>query len=423
MAAKSALRDRSPALIVSPRIGFSLFGIDSPDPWQLQVAHLATRRNTLVLTARQAGKSTTAAVVALRAALMTGGTVLIASPTERQSTELALRVRSLARLASVPLEAEGRTYLELRGGGRIIALPENPEGVRGYSAHLVVLDEAAYVSDDLYIAVRPMLAMTGGRILALSTPAGTRGWFWREWVSKSDDWDRVRVTAYDISRYDRAFLEAERRALGEWAFRQEYLAEFLEAGGAIPEELIQRATVLEGSEPPRTGRVYAAGLDLARLADWSSLSILDVTELPYRLVHQERWQSEWSYTEARVLGLLERYQARLTVDATGVGDPVYERLRRAWPQTHPFRFTAQSKQQLVNELRLSLAEERLHLYPEPTLLAELRALQARQTAYGLSYEAPSGAHDDTVMSLALALWTVRGGPPEYTSVRVRSRWG
>lgn len=106
-----------------------------------------------------------------------------------------------------------------------------------------------------------------------------------------------------------------------------------------------------------------------------------------------------------------------------MGDPVYERLRRAWPQTHPFRFTAQSKQGLVNELRLSLAEERLHLYPDPALLAELRALQARQTAYGVSYEAPSGAHDDTVMSLALALWTVRGGPAEYTSVRVRSRWG
>jgi phage FluMu gp28-like protein len=413
MAARPAPRDRSPALIVSPRVGFSLMGIDSPDPWQLQVAHLATRRHTLVLTARQAGKSTTAAVVALRAALMTSGTVLIAAPTERQSTELALRVRALARLAGVPLEAEGRTYLELRGGGRVIALPENPEGVRGYSAHLVILDEAAYVSDDLYIAVRPMLAMTGGRILALSTPAGTRGWFWREWVSESDDWARVRVAAYDIGRYDPAFLEAERRALGEMAFAQEYLAEFIGQGGAIDSGLIHAAVRLPGPEDPRPGRVYVAGLDLARLQDWTALAVLDVTEEPYRLVRLERWQSTWEETVQRVLQVVAAYGARVVVDSTGVGDPVYERIRAGWARAHPYRFTAQSKPPLIQELRLSLAEERLVLYPHPVLLSELQALQAKQTAYGVTYEHPPGGHDDTVMALALALWGARGAavPP------------
>jgi hypothetical protein len=412
MAARPAPRDRSPALIVSPRAGFSLLGID-PDPWQLQVAHLAVRRHTLVLTARQAGKSTTAAVAALRAALMTGGTVLIASPTERQSTELALRVRSLARLAGVPLEAEGRTYLELRGGGRVIALPENPEGVRGYSAHLVVLDEAAYVSDDLYVAVRPMVAMTRGTILALSTPAGTRGWFWREWTSGGEDWARVRVTAYDIGRYDPAFLEAERRALGEVAFMQEYLAEFVGQGGAIDPELVHAAVRLPGPEDPRPARVYVAGLDLARLQDWTALAILDATEEPYRLVRLERWQSAWEETVRRVLQVVAAYGARVVVDSTGVGDPVYERIRVSWPKAHPYRFTAQSKPPLIQELRLSLAEERLLLYPHPVLLSELQTLQARQTAYGVSYEHPPGGHDDTVTALALALWGARGAvvPP------------
>ncbi len=421
MAAKTAPKDRSPALIVSPRVGFSLLGVE-PDPWQLQVARIAPRKNTLVLTARQAGKSTTAAVVALRTALMTGGTVLIASPTERQSTELALRVRSLARLAGVPLEAEGRTYLELKGGGRVIALPENPEGVRGYSAHLVVLDEAAYVAEDLYIAVRPMLAMTGGKILALSTPAGTRGWFWREWVSESEDWVRVRVTAYDIGRYDRAFLEAERRALGEMAFAQEYLAEFIGQGGAIDPEVVHAAVRLPGPEDPRPSRVYVAGLDLARLQDWTALAVLDVTEEPYRLVRMDRWQATWEETVRRVLQVVGAYGARLIVDSTGVGDPIYERIRAAWPRTHPYRFTVQSKPPLIQELRLSLAEERLVLYPHPVLLSELQALQAKQTSYGVSYEHPPGGHDDTVMALALALWGARGAASSGPPLRVPGRW-
>lgn len=407
------------ALSLSPAALLRLAGLE-PDPWQERA--LASRSGELyILASRQAGKSTVAAALALHAAYAQAeATVLLIAPTLRQSSELAAKVRGLASRLALPLEGESALRLSLANRSRVIALPGAQEGVRGYSAQLVVLDEAAWIPDALYQAARPMLAVTGGRLVAISTPYGMRGWFWRAWAEKRGD--RIRVTAYDIPRIAREFLEAERAALGEWAFRQEYLAEFLEAGGALPEELIARAVGLEGPEPPRPGRVYAAGLDLARLRDWSSLTILDTTETPYRLVHQERWQGEWEYTEARVLGLLRAYGARLTVDATGVGDPVYERLRRAWPQVHPFRFNQQSKAQLITELRLSLAEERLLLYPETTLLAELRALQAKQTAYGVSYEAPAGGHDDTVMSLALALWTVRGGPAEYSALRVRSRW-
>lgn len=408
------------ALSLSPVTMLQQAGLEA-DPWQQQ-ALLSRSSELYILASRQAGKSTVASALALHAAYAQAeATVLLIAPTLRQSGELANKVRALATRLELPLEAESALRLGLANGSRVIALPGAQEGIRGYSAHLVVLDEAAWIPDTLYQAARPMLAVTGGRLVAISTPYGMRGWFYRAWAEARGE--RIRVTVYDIPRISHDFLEAERQALGEWAFRQEYLAEFVEAGGAIPEELIQRAVTLEGPTPAEQGRVYAAGLDLARLRDWSSLSVLDVTEAPYRLVHQERWQGEWEYTEARVLGVLRAYGARLTVDATGVGDPVYERLRRAWPQTHPFRFTQASKAQLITELRLSLAEERLWLYPEPVLLAELRALQARQTAYGVSYEAPAGGHDDTVMSLALAVWTVRGGPAQYTALRVPSRWG
>jgi hypothetical protein len=156
-----------------------------------------------------------------------------------------------------------------------------------------------------------------------------------------------------------------------------------------------------------------AGLDLARLQDWTALAVLDVTEEPYRLVRLERWQSTWEETVQRVLQVVAAYGARVVVDSTGVGDPVYERIRASWPRTHPYRFTAQSKPPLIQELRLSLAEERLLLYPHPVLLSELQALQVKQTAYGVTYEHPPGGHDDTVMALALALWGARGAvvPP------------
>ncbi len=217
--------------IVHPSYYFGLEGL-TPDPWQRAVMNAPG--DTLVLASRQAGKSTTAAAMALHRAMQTAGTVLVLAPTERQSTELVLRARRMALQAGLPLESEGRTYLEFSGGGRIIALPAHPEGVRGYTAVMVVFDEAAYIPEELYVAARPMLAVTRGRILAISTPAGKRGWFWREWHEGGGYWHRVRVTAEDIPRLGPEFLERERSRLGERVFRQEYLAEFVdERQGAL----------------------------------------------------------------------------------------------------------------------------------------------------------------------------------------------
>ena len=394
-----------------------------PYPWQERAANDPAQRQ-LYLTSRQAGKSTISAALSLHTALYRdNATVLLVAPTLRQSQELAQKTRTFARALNLELAGESALRVELPNGSRILALPGSEDTIRGYSAHLVIIDEAAWVSDELYTAIRPMLSITRGRLIAISTPYGTRGWFWAAWHSDDGEWARYRVPAHEIPTMSSEFLESERRALGDAMFRQEYLAEFVGSGGALPEEHIRQAVRLQDAEPPQRGHTYVAGLDLARLSDWTSVSILDVTEEPYRLVHQERWQADWAYTEERVVSLLQSYNARVTIDATGVGDPVFERIRRRWPLAHPFRFTSQSKAELINELRLSLAEERVWLYPDSALLAELLALEANQTAYGVSYSAPAGGHDDTVMSLALALWTVRGRVPEYSSVRVRSRWG
>ena len=227
MKAAKPLHPLALALTAHPVAAFRALGL-TPDPWQREVMAATLRgEDVLVLASRQAGKSTVSAAIALHTALATRGTVLLIAPTERQSSELAKRVRDIAQAAHLEAEAEGRTYLELAGGGRVIALPASPEGIRGYSAHLVVLDEAAYVPDELYVAARPMLAVTRGRVLAISTPSAQRGWFYREWTS-GEGWRKVRVTAKDIPRYSQEFLERERQALGELEFRREYLVEWVD---------------------------------------------------------------------------------------------------------------------------------------------------------------------------------------------------
>jgi hypothetical protein len=125
----------------------------------------------------------------------------------------------------VPAQAETSLRLELEGGSRIISLPGSEATVRGYSSvTLLVVDEASRVEDELYTALRPMVAVSQGRLIALSTPMGRRGWWWSAWES-TEDWHRFRVPAAQCPRISRAFLEQERRTLAPWVFRQEYECE------------------------------------------------------------------------------------------------------------------------------------------------------------------------------------------------------
>jgi hypothetical protein len=198
-----------------------------PDSWQADVLARRARR-LLLLCCRQSGKSTVSALLALHAALFERALVLVLSPTERQSAELLRKVRGFLGPGTPAVVAASTTTLEFADGGRLVALPGHDEAsIRGFSSvGLLLVDEAARVSDALYHASRPMLAVSGGRLALLSTAWGRRGFFWREWEQGGDGWDRVKVTARDCPRISSAFLEEEHRTLGDLFFRSEYLCEF-----------------------------------------------------------------------------------------------------------------------------------------------------------------------------------------------------
>jgi len=157
--------------------------------------------------------------------------VLLLSPSLRQSAELFRKVAGLftALGSPVPPQAESSLRLELANGSRIISLPGKEATIRGYSGvRLLCIDEAARVADDLYYAVRPMLAVSGGRLVALSTPWGTRSWWYEAWRSE-ETWQRHLVPAAECPRIPAAFLEEEERTLGRFWFEQEYGCVFLDA--------------------------------------------------------------------------------------------------------------------------------------------------------------------------------------------------
>jgi hypothetical protein len=222
-----------------------------PDDWQRQVLRSESKRQ-LLLCSRQAGKSTVTACLALHTALYSApALVLLLSPSLRQSQELFRKVLDVWRAldASVTPENESALRLELSNGSRIVSLPGKEETIRGFSgAKLLVIDEASRVVDSLYYSVRPMLAVSGGKLICMTTPFGKRGFFHQEWTG-GQGWERVKITADDCPRISKAFLAEERRTLGDWWYRQEYGCEFVDTVTQVfPSDLIAQA--IDNDLPP-----------------------------------------------------------------------------------------------------------------------------------------------------------------------------
>ena len=230
-----------PAMFAADRLNFR------PDDWQRDLLRSSERQIILNIT-RQGGKSTTAAILGLHCALYDPGSLtLLVSPSQRQSRELFSKTIDFLRAIepAIELDEDNKLSATLRNRSRIVSLPGDARTTRGFSAPaLVVCDEAAYTSDELFTAIRPMLAVSQGRLILMSTPAGSRGVFFETWEHGGDDWLRFKIPASQCPRISAEFLDQERAALGPLLFDQEYCCAFVDNNtSAFSSEMIEAALV------------------------------------------------------------------------------------------------------------------------------------------------------------------------------------
>ncbi len=244
---------RPPGVLLLRKLGME------PDPWQVDVLD-GDQPRLLLNCSRQAGKSTVVAMLGLAQAMFNPGSkVLLVSRSHRQAKELFGIVAEFYRRFNKPM-VERLTTEELRltNLSRIVCLPCREETIRGYSrVSLLVIDEAARVPDDLFRAVMPMLAVSNGRMVCLSTPYGRRGFFYDAWARGGDDWSRIEVPAQRIGRIGADFLTRERRTLGEMWYRQEYECSFEALAGLVYPDFARCVT----PGPAPTGGRRVGGID------------------------------------------------------------------------------------------------------------------------------------------------------------------
>lgn len=225
-------------------------GFDAED-WQEKILRSSSKR-LILNTCRQSGKSTLVAILAThRCVYFAGSLVLIISPSLRQSSELFRKVSEFLDILGIKssLLEDNRLSCQLSNKSRIVSLPAGENKIRGFSnVDILIEDESARCSDELYFSSRPMIATSGGSIYLLSTPFGKNNHFYREWT-EGQHWEKYFLPATECERINSTFLEEEKLSLGSWWYGQEYMCEFKENVDAVFNYDLVQATLDDTLEP------------------------------------------------------------------------------------------------------------------------------------------------------------------------------
>lgn len=299
---------------------------------------------------------------------------------------------------------------------------DGADSMRGESVAVLWVDEGGQISEDRWtLELRPALMDCKGKAIFTGTPKG-KNWYF-QLFTRGQDKTQTDYESWSFSSYTNPYLDPKeidefKRDMPELAYRQEILGEFLDDVGSVFRNV--KDCIKGNLAAPQSGNRYVVGCDLAKHEDFTVLCVLDQSG---QLVHFDRFsQLDWTFQSKRILDVCQRYNhARLLIDSTGVGDPIYDQLRRTGISVEGYKFTNASKKDLVECLSLAVDNRAISFPNIPELLSELglfgyKISQAGVTTYG----APEGYHDDCVIALALAAWQLqRSGPTETDRLDVQ----
>lgn len=375
-------------------------------PGQVRVLRQAKRFNVLAC-GRRWGKTLLGSVLCVQTAGQ-GGFAWWVAPTYKMSGVGWRRVKAFA--AGIPgcTVREGDHEVRFPGGGTLqVRSATDPDSLRGEGLDRVVIDEAVYLAERAWSeALRPALADKRGDAWFISSPHGN-DWFHRLWSHGQDalypDWASWQMPTRSNPHIPPEEIEAAKELLPERVFQQEFLAQFLEDSGGVFRGVRQVIDAgRKENEKPTPNGAYTLGVDLARVEDFTVLTVLDSNG---RQVYHDRFnQISWELQISRILDVARRYGARCIIDSTGVGDPIFEQVRKAGIRTLGYNLSAGSKERLIDGLAIAIEQQRVRLLDLPVQTAELQNYQYELTpSRNVRMNAPAGMHDDCVIALALAV--------------------
>ncbi|MEM3097995.1 MAG: terminase family protein [Nitrososphaerales archaeon] len=387
------------------------------DPFEYQAKIMKdTARRIVVCAGRQVGKSQCVAAKAIHFALSNEkSTTLIVSASLRQSMLMFEKISSLLESKLPALMAyRSRTRIKMSNGSSIIALPSGRYGhtLRGFTADLVIIDEAAFVAEEVIAnSVLPMLATTNGYCWMLSTPYDKDHVFYKAFTSQS--WSVYHLPSSVSPRISKEFLEEQRQLLGELRFQQEYEALFVDDANAYFPMTLLRECVDSNLDETYALHAYeqacCAGYDPGGKKDPAALVIVSRDKNGYTVRFAKTWKSqEYTTTDIAVAEICKKMNVqKLCVDQTGLGDPLVEHLGDIYRKelVQGIFLTQKNKGELLLYLRLLLEQKLIRLPNDRDLLASLNCITYERSYSGnYLFKHSRGTHDDLAYALALAVF-------------------
>lgn len=299
-----------------------------------------------------------------------------------------------------------------------------PMGLLGEELDLQVVDEAALIPEQVYHQyLKPTMLSRKGKVVYIGTPRG-KGWFEKKFYYLGEHNAAFTFKSTDGVSIAPEELEAIRKETPILLFQQEYEAKFVSEAGIVFRNI--DAVTVRSEDLLRDGRVgrrYIMGVDLAEMTDYTAITVIDAES--HEVVHFDRFQGkDYPLQKDHITLKARRYNnARIILDTTGVGKPIYEDLRKSGLFAEDYTFSGKSKEELVGKLIVFLEEKYIKIPDIKVLQDELRAFEYKylnektgERLKTIQYGAPAGYHDDCVYSLALAVWGLNSGKPRFVDI-------
>ena len=394
--------------------GFSPY--DKQREWISKIEDPDVKYATLIV-GRQVGKSLLATNLLLKWSLENNkSTTMFCAPIYSQVRKVFDDVYNAIAGTPILVSSNRSNYeMELINGSKILfRSTENPDSLRGYTNTFLIIDEAAFVKDNVWTEVlKPTILVRGKKILFLSTPKNKGNYLYKlDLLGKDPDnkeYVSIQGSSYDNPFIDPKDLDEARQTMPEDIFRAEVMGEWVDGGGSVFKNIDQYC-VLPEWRPYQQGNRYYAGIDVGRQQDYSVLTILD-DKGNVVFVYRDN-NTSWDGIINEMSKHLQRYKATAMMEVNGIGDPLYEQLSKKYKDLHPFITTNQSKTQIIEDLIYELNTGNLKLPTEDLFRPLYNELNTFTYSYSPStrkvqYKAINGAHDDTIMSLAIGLHSLR----------------
>ena len=361
-----------------------------------------------IKTSRQWGKSLFAIQLLLNHAINERSSIGWFSPYIAQCKKVMKQIyESIEPANLIKSYNQSDRIIELKNNSKIQFFGvDNADAIRGNTFDYAICDEAAYYPIDVFeTVIRPTLLVRGKKCYIISTPKGKHNWFYKYYSQDNKSYTSIEGNYQENKYIDIEEIEAARQTLPDHIFRQEYLGEFLDSEFQVFNNVEQCATLNNWAN--KTPFNYA-GLDLGRKNDFTVLTIFNEAGEIVEIFRDNN--KLWSMQVNQIINKLQKHNAYCVIDATGVGDAIFEQIKHQYKNVYPYVITGsgeESKQNLIEKLIISIQNSEIKL-PTKKLYSvlhdEMSAFECvyTPTSRSIKYQAMQGFHDDTVLSLALA---------------------